>query len=201
MIILSNKTDCYDYLVNIYGKDNTRVLDRSNSVESNEMYYSEVPLNHKRINKEYYNSFNWYYILIGNRKYLFHQIKDNIWEPHLFHKINTTFYGERQHKLKSLIEEKDLKDYVPYIETKENIKFRQPLSIYNYKKIQYKKPQVPILSSFNITSIVNVEEIYSEIDMFLGWLIDNPCQIKEPSDNIKIEAKGFDLKQSFRHRM
>ena len=205
MIILGNNQDCYDYLANIFGHDNSKVLDRRDIISSENITYEKPPetnVKYKYLryySKVHYDSFNLYYLLIGNRKYLFHQVKNNVWVHHLFHKSNTDSVGNRLHKLSTEIEKKDLKNYVLYLETKENMSIRQPLSFKAYRGSRCFIGSIPILNTFNITSVISVEEIYSEIDMFLGWLIDNPCQIKEPSNDIKILSKGFDLKTSFRH--
>lgn len=191
MIILGNNKDYYDYLSNVYGVDNKKVFDRRNIVTSKNYSFEDIPRFLDR------NIFNFY---IGTRHYIMEQVSKDNWEPHLFHKVNTNFEGKRSHLLKSKIENKDLKFYVNYLATDFNNKIGYPISIKRYRSREQHEYSIPILESFNFSSIVTPQEIYSELDMFLGWLIDNPCKIKEATNDIKIQSNGFDSKISFRHR-
>lgn len=195
MIILNKRKDYYDYLTGIYGVDNNKVLDRKDDITADELFYTEV----LRRNSYFSRNHNTYAIYIANRKYIVEQVAKGVWEFHMMHNTNTNFRGDILHKLESEVGDKSRWSY--YTESGFNKNCGRVLSI---DSIYYVDNRLggcsPILSTFGFSAILPPTEVYSELDMMLGWFIDNPCKIGELDDSSKILANGFDDKISFRHR-
>lgn len=209
MIIISKRKDFYDYLTGIYGIDEKKVLRRIPDITGDEMFYTK---SHQEDVKSYLTDgrnlrrfglflddcvFN---IYIANKMYRVLRVSKDKYEPMMFHKTYTDFYGNRQTRAAYKITDKE--NYTYFIPTEKNKLSRKPIAI-SYARDIYRKgifDETPILSTFGLTGILDAVEVYSEIDMFLGWLNDNPCNIKELEDKDKIVAHGFDKRVSFRHR-
>jgi len=62
---------------------------------------------------------------------------------------------------------------------------------------------VPILASVGIPKLIKAEQLYQELAYFISNKMVESADLKVPvnvSDKDQIVAKGFDIKQSFRHR-
>jgi hypothetical protein len=65
-------------------------------------------------------------------------------------------------------------------------------------------PEVPHLGELGMASIIGPEQMYQDISYFLGNIMKESPDMMPPtkmSDKEKIVGHGFDLKQSFRHRV
>ncbi len=60
--------------------------------------------------------------------------------------------------------------------------------------------KTPLLSSFGFAKFLPPEIVYQELDIFLGWLKDNPPIEDNRTDLEKLQSQGFDKKVSFRNR-
>lgn len=195
MIILNKRKDYYDYLTGVYGVDSKKVLDRKDDVTSEELGFTEHYYHRPWLSEQH----NTYALYLANRKYIVEQTSEGVWEIHLFHKTNTNLRGARTHRLGSDIANKG--DWCSYIESDFNKKCGRVLSIERaYHVSEHLKDMSPILSGFGLAAIIPATEVYSEIDMMLGWHVDNPCKVVELDDRGKLLANGFDDKVSFRHR-
>lgn len=197
MIILGNEKDFYDYVVNQYGRDDKKVFDRRNVVSS--LYYFETTHKNKENWADLYfeKTTNRYFIHIGNRKYCVQQIEKGVWCQAVFHKKNKHFNGNPFIKVKSQV--KNLENYVDYLESNVYTKTRQPISLeslYHDEMLE----GVPLLKNFGVTAFIDAHDVYTEIDMCLGWLNDNPVMNMSFDDAYKLQSHGFDKKKSFRHR-
>ncbi len=208
MIILSKHKDYYDYLTGVYGRDENKIFDRREMVTSKEFPFDEkVKEFHTRGGqlKWRYHGY-WYncvHIIIHNKLYKFEQVEVGVWEHHKFLKKDNMFTMP----VSLICCDKHAQEYEDFIISNDNFIYRQPISIYklidfDYNKGWIKEPinKVPLLSSFGFYNILSAEKIYTEIDMFLGWLKDNPQPVNKTTDLEKLESKGFDKKISFRHR-
>lgn len=192
MLILKKRPDYYDYLIGVYGIDKLKVFNRRNDVATSDIYFSKYC---KRFGYNH-NTFN---IFIGRRHYIVQHLEQGVWEFHKFHKRNTDLSGRRVHRSASLI--KNHEEFEYFIDSDYNEKMRTPISMTGvYHKANNEIDRIPILEGFGFASIYPAMELYSELDMFLGWLANTEIDTKELADKEKISAKGFDTKISFRHR-
>lgn len=189
MILISKRRDYYDYLVHVYGKDEKKVFNRREDVTSDEIMYD---------NMIKWRNYNIYDLLIANRIYRVEQVKKGTWELHKFHTVNTDYRGERRHYRESQVS--GLKDFEYYITRPLNLSVDSPIAIKGtYHKGWRLEGYTPILSTFGIPSVLSAEELYSELDMFIGASMTEK-EIDNQNDKNKLIAKGFDDKISFRHR-
>lgn len=195
MIILNKRKDYYDYLTGVYGVDTKKVLDRKKDISSEELPFTESFYRSPWLLEQH----NTYAIYIANRKYIVEQTGRGVWELHFFHKVDTNYRGSRLHKLGRKLLNK--RSWDSYIESDYNKKCGRVLSISKvYHEDKHLIGKSPILSSFGFSAVLSPTEVYSEIDMMLGWHVDNPCKVGELDDKGKLLANGFDDKVSFRHR-
>lgn len=189
MILISRRKDFYDYLVGIYGRDEKKVFNRREDVTSEEIMYDDILK---------WRNFNIYDLVICNRIYRVEQVKKGKWELHKFHAVNTDYRGERRHYRESQVS--DLKDFVYYIPKPPNLSPDSPITIKGtYHRDCRLKGLTPILSTFGIPSVLGAEELYAEVDMWIGATMSEK-EISKQDDKNKLLAKGFDDKISFRHR-
>lgn len=189
MILISRRKDFYDYLVGIYGRDEKKVFNRWDDVTSDEIMYDDIIK---------WRNYNIYDLVIFNRIYRVEQVKKGVWELHKFHSVNTDYRGERRHYRESQVS--DLKDFVYYIPKPPNLSPDSPITIKGtYHRDCRLKGLTPILSTFGIPSVLGAEELYAEVDMFIGASMAEK-EVSKQNDKNKLIAKGFDDKISFRHR-
>ncbi len=87
------------------------------------------------------------------------------------------------------------KDYEIWLPTNKNYELREPIFCEGIGV-----SGIPMLSQWHFSRILKAEELYAELDIFLGWRNDNP----QPPDLVmtekeKLASKGFD-RASFKHR-
>lgn len=190
MILLRKRTDYYDYLIGIYGRDEKKVYDRKLDLTSDEIYFEDVS---KWRNT---NIFNLY---VCNRMYRVEQVKKGVWELHKFHKVNTDYAGQRRHYRESQVS--GLNDFEYYIPRPSRMMSDSPICIKGtFHRQNNLEGLTPILSTFGIPSVLDAVELYSEVDMYISNRMTLNEVRSEQSDKNKLLSKGFDDKISFRHR-
>jgi hypothetical protein len=193
MIMITRRRDYYDYLQGFFGRDEKKVLNRYIDLESREIHFSDFPKNKPHLNT------NIFKIHVCSRLYAVEQVEDGVWEFHKFHKVNKNYGGEPQHKKLSDVEWDS--NYTYYTYSDYNLKNLSVVSIEGYYHHRYEdKPYFPILGGFGFPKILPAQELYSEIDMWLGLLMSNKEKSEELSDGEKLLANGFHNPTSFRHR-
>ena len=190
MILLRKRTDYYDYLIGVYGRDEKKVYDRKLDLTSDEIYF-------ENINR--WRNTNIFDLYVCNRTYRVEQVKKGVWELHKFHKNNTDYLGRRRHYRESQVS--GLDDFEYYIPRPPEALTDSPIAIIGtYHNDNRLKGVTPILASFGIPSVLSAEELYSEVDMYLGFLMSEKEKTSKQDDKNKLLSKGFDDKISFRHR-
>ena len=190
MILLRKRTDYYDYLIGVYGRDEKKVYDRKLDLTSDEIYFEDI---------NRWRNTNIFDLYVCNRIYRVEQVKKGTWELHKFHTVNTDYRGERRHYRESQVS--GLKDFEYYIPRPLNLSVDSPIAIKGtYHNDNRLKGVTPILASFGIPSVLSAEELYSEVDMYLGFLMSEKEKSSKQDDKNKLLSKGFDDKISFRHR-
>lgn len=189
MILISKRRDYYDYLIGVYGRDEKKVYDRKLDLTSDEIYFGDI---------NRWRNTNIFDLYVCNRIYRVEQVKKGTWELHKFHTVNTDYRGERRHYRESQVS--GLKDFEYYIPRPLNLSVDSPIAIKGtYHNDNRLKGITPILASFGIPSVLSAEELYSELDMFIGASMTEK-ETDNQNDKNKLIAKGFDDKISFRHR-
>ena len=190
MILLRKRTDYYDYLIGIYGRDEKKVYDRKLDLTSDEIYFEDILR---------WRNTNIFELYVCNRIYRVEQVKKGVWELHKFHKNNTDYLGRRRHYRESQVS--GLDDFEYYIPRPPETLTDSPIAISGtYHNDNRLKGVTPILASFGIPSVLSAEELYSEVDMYLGFLMSEKEKASKQDDKNKLLSKGFDDKISFRHR-
>ena len=190
MILLRKRTDYYDYLIGIYGRDEKKVYDRKLDLTSDEIYF-------ENINR--WRNTNIFDLYVCNRIYRVEQVKKGVWELHKFHKNNTDYLGRRRHYRESQVS--GLDDFEYYIPRPPEALTDRPIAISGtYHNENRLEGVTPILASFGIPSVLSAEELYTEVDMHLGFLMSEKEKTSKQDDKNKLISKGFDDKISFRHR-
>lgn len=190
MILLRKRTDYYDYLIGVYGRDEKKVYDRKLDLTSDEIYFEDI---------NRWRNTNIFDLYVCNRIYRVEQLKKGTWELHKFHTVNTDYRGERRHYRESQVS--GLKDFEYYVPRPLNLSVDSPIAIKGtYHNDNRLKGITPILASFGIPSVLSAEELYSEVDMYLGFLMSEKEKSSKQDDKNKLISKGFDDKISFRHR-
>ena len=190
MILLRKRTDYYDYLIGIYGRDEKKVYDRKLDLTSDEIYFEDILR---------WRNTNIFDLYVCNRIYRVEQVKKGVWELHKFHKNNTDYLGRRRHYRESQVS--GLDDFEYYIPRPPEALTDSPIAISGtYHNDNRLKGVTPILASFGIPSVLSAEELYSEVDMYLGFLMSEKEKSSKQDDKNKLLSKGFDDKISFRHR-
>lgn len=190
MILLRKRTDYYDYLIGVYGRDEKKVYDRKLDLTSDEIYFEDILR---------WRNTNIFDLHVCNRIYRVEQVKKGVWELHKFHKNNTDYLGRRRHYRESQVS--GLDDFEYYIPRPPEALTDLPIAISGtYHNDNRLKGVTPILASFGIPSVLSAEELYSEVDMYLGFLMSEKEKSSKQDDKNKLLSKGFDDKISFRHR-
>lgn len=190
MILLRKRTDYYDYLIGVYGRDEKKVYDRKLDLTSDEIYFEDILR---------WRNTNIFDLYVCNRIYRVEQVKKGVWELHKFHKNNTDYLGRRRHYRESQVS--GLDDFEYYIPRPPEALTDLPIAISGtYHNDNRLKGVTPILASFGIPSVLSAEELYSEVDMYLGFLMSEKEKASKQDDKNKLLSKGFDDKISFRHR-
>lgn len=191
MILIKKRPDYYDFLVGVYGRDEKKVFNRREDLVSSDLYFNDLIR---------WRNTNIYDLLICERLYRVEQVGEGVWELHKFHKVNTDYSGQRRHYRESQVE--DLPHFEYYIPAPTRMLTENPIAIkgayHNDTKLE---GLTPILSTFGIPSVLGAEELYLEIDMYIGSWIDKQGEsTSHQDDKNKLTSKGFDDKISFRHR-
>ena len=190
MILLRKRTDYYDYLIGVYGRDEKKVYDRKLDLTSDEIYFEDVSK---------WRNTNIYDLYVCNRMYRVEQVKKGVWELHKFHKVNTDYAGQRRHYRESQVS--GLNDFEYYIPRPSRMMSDSPICIKGtFHRQDNLEGLTPILSTFGIPSVLDAVELYSEVDMYIGARMAIKEQENSQDDKNKLIAKGFDDKISFRHR-
>ena len=190
MILLRKRTDYYDYLIGVYGRDEKKVYDRKLDLTSDEIYFEDILR---------WRNTNIFDLYICNRIYRVEQVKKGVWELHKFHKNNTDYLGRRRHYRESQVS--GLDDFEYYIPRPPEALTDSPIAISGtYHNDNRLKGVTPILASFGIPSVLSAEELYTEVDMYIGFLMSEKEKTSKQDDKNKLLSKGFDDKISFRHR-
>lgn len=190
MILLRKRTDYYDYLIGIYGRDEKKVYDRKLDLTSDEIYFEDVSK---------WRNTNIFDLYVCNRMYRVEQVKKGVWELHKFHKVNTDYAGQRRHYRESQVS--GLNDFEYYIPRPSRMMSDSPICIKGtFHRQDNLEGFTPILSTFGIPSVLDAVELYSEVDMYISNRMTLNEVRSEQSDKNKLLSKGFDDKISFRHR-
>lgn len=190
MILLRKRTDYYDYLIGVYGRDEKKVYDRKLDLTSDEIYFEDISR---------WRNTNIFDLHVCNRIYRVEQVKKGVWELHKFHKNNTDYLGRRRHYRESQVS--GLDDFEYYIPRPPEALTDSPISISGtYHNENRLEGVTPILASFGIPSVLDAVELYSEVDMYISNRMTLNEARSEQSDKNKLLSKGFDDKISFRHR-
>lgn len=190
MILLRKRTDYYDYLIGVYGRDEKKVYDRKLDLTSDEIYFEDILR---------WRNTNIFDLYVCNRIYRVEQVKKGVWALHKFHKNNTDYLGRRRHYRESQVS--GLDDFEYYIPRPPEALTDLPIAINGtYHNDNRLKGVTPILASFGIPSVLSAEELYTEVDMYLGFLMSEKEKTNKQDDKNKLLSKGFDDKISFRHR-
>ena len=173
MLIITKHKDYYDYLQGIYGVDNNKVYKRENY------------LIHQGWVEPLGGSYKTHCFAINNKTYFIYEIKSGFYVDKRPTKWDLSFM------FREPISEK----------TDINIKKRKPIV---YGRLRGNKYEWwsgdPIMQSFDFYKILTAEQMYIEVETFLGYLKDHP-EIPNKQTNVeKLESHGFDKKISFRHR-
>lgn len=213
MMIISKYKDYYDYLQGIYGVDELKVLDRRSENPYLKPRFIQFPDDDKychytfAICGELYDIFEW------NGK-LYHTYEEFVELSKLHEEeINITYKGQRYSYKKdgkfSWLS-KDLTekiwDEMQGRKTNANHTQRKPILVdVNYGTRYYSERRYDwndsvVLDEFKFIKKLSAEEIWVKLDIFLGWLNDNPEKVSNITNEEKIKTKGFDIKKSFRHR-
>ncbi|MBS9778181.1 MAG: hypothetical protein KGV50_05390 [Gammaproteobacteria bacterium] len=217
MIIISKNKDYYDYLQGIYGRDELKVYQRSinPSIAIQSRDGGIIEHSHKRMIYDawegytYYNRwdnyfedkrincFNVYDFYICGRHYVIEVVQlDGAF--HYVPLYQHPYNGDCKKLPEEQIIQKEYpreigKSYKLWIATTKNHELRKPIILDTYD-------DVPMLSKWNFSRILKVEELYAELDIFLGWLNDKPqMPVLNMTEKEKLSSKGFNT-QSFKHR-
>ena len=180
MKIISKYKDYYDYLVGIYGEDPKIILDRR---ESEQLY---LPLFPDKITlviaglviEGYYVNNKIHY----GERLLPYQQKYKYWKPK---------------KENGIIIDRDYYSLVPFKDDKQlNKKLDCPILYLRYNRTPVK---YPILHLLDLPSFIPAEEMYQMLYQYLSnQLSEKEDKVDNRNDIEKLEAKGFDKKESFR---
>lgn len=181
MIIISKQKDFYDYCVGIYGRDEKKVLDRRGwpDTKPENLYPVKADLENSR------DSYIVRYFAILNYRYS------------ICYTLTGKIYFDKYEKNRR--QDKKNNGAREFL-TSLNIKYRQPFLMQT--GTIFKQQWEPILfKDFDLNKLFKAEKIYQELDLFLGWLIDNPPVPDTQTNTEKIQSNGFDKRTSFRPKM
>ena len=194
MKIISKYKDYYDYLQGIFGIDNYKIYKRDKIFKEHEFDLKFEDFKDRYLVPHFFYSF-----AINNIIYVMVKTKTGIY-PLSEKLLKSLKYGK--YAIESILEyDKRATDI--------NKTLRKPIVvgigklnsywIYN-RKSDWKTESDPYLKSFSFHKVLSAQELYIEVDSFLGWMKDNPEIPNKQTNAEKLLAKGFDKKISFRHR-
>ncbi|MGB1316171.1 MAG: hypothetical protein ACPG4Y_09130 [Chitinophagales bacterium] len=195
MKIISKYKDYYDYLQGIFGIDNYKIYKRDKIFKEHEFDLKFEDFKDRYLVPHFFYSFainNTIYVMVKTKKGIFPLSKK------LLKSLKYDKYEIRNilnlDKRKTDINKEHRK---PIIIGNESRTYYRYSSLIN---INWKTENDPYLKSFSFHKVLSAQEIYIEIDSFLGWMKDNPEIPNKQTNAEKLLAKGFDKKISFRHR-
>ena len=191
MKIISKHKDYYDFAIERYGFDATRVYDRRNADPEWATAFPNQLLAHDRDNVTTF-------AICG-------KIVQCI-------KVDGKFYYERELTEMNNAKAFSARAYLGLdgYSTDLNIEYRQPVLLLRYTgrwdgKIHgsygYKPVCIPQLSVFQFHKAFEPYTMYGKIYDYLGFLVDNPPIPNNQTDLEKTAAHGFDTKRSFRPKI
>jgi hypothetical protein len=219
MKIVSPFKDYYDYLVGVYGIDETIVYVRNTLAKGYVTTEKKVFDFHPFAIPPGYKT---KYVVVNGRKYLFvcpsnsYLVKPK-WELYDFDKHHGhEFISQRYFRRKDLEEQQ--KDYIggtsqALIDLSKEVG-APVFSVTGFSWVERSKKtnrkyeyllddEVPMLSEYGFPNIIPANQLYQELEHYLCNVLRDSPDTKPPvtiSDKDMIESKGFDKKISFRHR-
>lgn len=194
MIILSKHKDYYDYYVGIFGRDDKRVYDRRNMITLESFIQSRFIEN---------GVICLCFAICGKMYWIkVHEGKPYCDRSDLI-KLDKLTHVKSKYDKSTRIERVDSFLKANGKPTKANQELRQPILIGRggyYSGDPEWFDELPLLSSFDFHKVLTDRDVYTQVETFLGWLVDNPPIPNKQSNKEKILSHGFDLKKSFRHR-
>jgi len=187
MKIISKYKDYYDYLQGVYGVDNYKVYTRSNIIMEKDFELKFDLEDKKKTNQHFFYSFainNKFYVIVKTLKGIF-PISKKLLED----------LGYSEWSIKNVLDYSNI--------TNANKLLQKPILVSNGIASNIKDWEAdkdPLMKSFSFHKILSAQELYIEVETFLGWVKDNPPIPNNQTNKEKIISNGFDLKQSFRHR-
>lgn len=217
MKIVSKFKDYYDYIANIYGGGDPKILYLRSPIAKNKC---EIDIGTKKAFRIYDTNFNaqHYVIVVAGKGYYVRAERatqyDNFGDFKILTKENFPKFYERPSNIPS---------WYPHREPKESnyIGFENELFTFIARKINqpvfrinrftqtnknvsvFVDSNIPILQDYGLSSIISPEQIYQDISYYLCNTMHESPDVRVPnilSDKEKVLQYGFDAKQSFRHR-
>lgn len=219
MLVRSSFKDYYDHIGHVYGGGDPSIQyirKRLREVEQGTERYSTFEVVQEGIRHTPYGDadnlkYKWlsvvgrYYLLVGTKNDYDvtpdWQIASFVLHPQLFKKIekhrwfrggeSKNYVGEFSPKLVEL----SRKLNAPVFTFELSWKSKGALRVF---------VDVPILANIGMPKLVPAEQMYQDLSYFLGNIIKESPDMtpsSKMSDKEKIVGHGFDLKQSFRHRV
>lgn len=204
MLIVDKNKDYYDYLSHIYSVDKKIVYDRRGSENiTDESIYNII--------QYYFNSFLYnkkeYFVLleIGNVQYLIEIYNIKFYDIHLNDDKFKSFkmkvryiFRNHEHYFDVPISIREVKvNYVGWGKRKKfviNNNFNETITSISEVHIDN-----PILKDTQITSLIDANEIWKELQNYISSLNNDQKSETEMTDVERAELHGFDKKISFRH--
>jgi hypothetical protein len=211
MKIISKHKDYYDYFQGIYGVDKMKILDRRS-----ENPYTKLEAVKGKVYHYTFSICNELYDIFYHNGNLYHTYKDFIKlskeTPNIRIYHNKKYYQYNENGKDSFFTfnlSKEVWDELQGRKTNLNSKMRKSILVqcsditdnrYRCNITESRMNDNVILSEFKFIKKLDAQSIYSKLDMFIGWLNDNPEKKSNITNIEKIKSKGFDTKKSFRHR-
>lgn len=214
MLILDKRKDFYDYLAHIYGADDRVVYNRGSVLETHKIRVSE---NLVGILRDVQSMNGWrsavgchyfHFLVVLNKIFLIEKNPESTTHyPESYRlvdlqNIHNIFGGSVWHgsKYREFMETGYYEnDELATLTKKPVFHFRASFGRDDKRIIQF-VPTVPILQDIvGVSKHFTPIELYQGIEQFLGQEMESMPATNTPN-NVKIQAAGFDLKQSFRHR-
>lgn len=188
MIIISKEKDFYDYFVGIYGRDEKKVFDRRCCVTKPYNDDELFPKDEKdfRINATTKDGKPYIKRVFAILSYIYDI------EYHVDKSIVLKVCYEDQHTYW-----RDTKFKRNKRQTTLNRDKRFPMLL----KIDNNHWEPIIMKNYLLNKVFNADDIYRGLDLFLGYLVDNPEKPDNQTNDDKIVSGGFDMKTSFRGKI
>lgn len=228
MKIISNFKDYYDYLSGIYGVDD-RIVYVRNTIPSGEyktthhLYHggeSSIIVPNANVNLSFPRSseYRYRYLVVLGKRYLCVQKNCQAWEVpsltwEIFNPQNHNIFNEKTSKAvlpfwlreKPKVVEYYLGSFDQQLVELSKL-LQQPvffIDSFCYNNTVHVNKAIPVLKDLHFGSIMLPEQLYQELEYFIGNTLRANPDIAPPvnvADKDLIVAKGFDLKSSFRKR-